>query len=136
MNTHLIAFWLDSKLDSKCSFLKTSHHGYEMQTIAICRSLNYKCILLATIAIHWDLVANMINCIYYILIKLHLVIFFYLLLNLYICNYTPNFMLTFVKPGARGRRPRAPGFLKLLWFARRYVCVCPPPRPLITSGVI
>ena len=23
---------------------------------------------------------------------------------------------------------------KLLWFARR--CVCPPPRPLITSGVI
>ena len=42
------------------------------------------------------------------------------------------------KPGARSRRPRAPGFLKLLWFARRYVCVCvcPPPRPLITSGVI
>ena len=44
------------------------------------------------------------------------------------------------KPGARGRRPLAPGFLKLLWFARRYVCVCvcvcPPPRPLITSGVI
>ena len=31
-------------------------------------------------------------------------------------------------------------FLKLLWFARRYACmclsVCPPPRPLITSGVI
>ena len=43
-----------------------------------------------------------------------------------------------IKPGARGRRPRAPGFLKLLWFARRYVCmfVCPPPRPLITSCVI
>ena len=36
------------------------------------------------------------------------------------------------------------GFLKLLWFAHRYVCVCvcvcvcmcPPPRALITSGVI
>ena len=47
-----------------------------------------------------------------------------------------------IKPGARSRRPRAPGFLKLLWFARRYVCVCvcvcvcPPPRPLITSGMI
>ena len=54
--------------------------------------------------------------------------------------------MVIVKPGARGRRPRAPGFLKLLWFARRYVCVCmcvcvcvsvcPPPRPLITSDVI
>ena len=47
-----------------------------------------------------------------------------------------------VKPGARGQRPRMPGFLKLLWFACWYVCVCvcvsvcPPPRPLITSGVI
>ena len=40
----------------------------------------------------------------------------------------------------------APGFLKLLWFERQYVCVCvcvsvcvsvrPPLRPLITSGVI
>ena len=39
---------------------------------------------------------------------------------------------------ARGRRPRAPGFLKLFWSACQYacVCVCPPPRPLITSGVI
>ena len=39
-------------------------------------------------------------------------------------------------------RPRAPGFLKLLWFARRYACVslclsvCPPPRPLMTGGMI
>ena len=45
-----------------------------------------------------------------------------------------------IKPGARGLRPRAPGFLKLLWSAYRYacvcVCVCPPPRSLITSGVI
>ena len=37
---------------------------------------------------------------------------------------------------------RAPGFLKLLWFAHRYVyvcvrvSVCPPLQPLITSGVI
>ena len=31
---------------------------------------------------------------------------------------------TVFKPGARVLRPRAPGFLKLLWFARRYVCVC------------
>ena len=29
-----------------------------------------------------------------------------------------------IKPGVRGRRPCAPGFLKLLWFARWYVCVC------------
>ena len=49
-----------------------------------------------------------------------------------------NFFSSIFKPGARG----ALGFLKLLWFARRYVCVCvcvsvcPPPRPLITSGVI
>ena len=28
------------------------------------------------------------------------------------------------KPGARGQRPRAPGFLKLLWFAHQYSCVC------------
>ena len=28
------------------------------------------------------------------------------------------------KLGARGRRPRTPGFLKLLLFARRYACVC------------
>ena len=27
---------------------------------------------------------------------------------------------------ARARRPRAPGFLKLLWFARRCVCVSAP----------
>ena len=29
----------------------------------------------------------------------------------------------------------ATGFLKLLWFARQYVCLslCPPPRVLITS---
>ena len=27
------------------------------------------------------------------------------------------------KPGACGLWPRALGFLKLLWFARRYVCV-------------
>ena len=46
------------------------------------------------------------------------------------------------KPGAHGLRPRAPGFLKLFWFARWYVCVCVcvsvclPLRPLITSGVI
>ena len=36
--------------------------------------------------------------------------------------------------------PRAPGFLKLFWFARQYVCVslsvCPPPWALITSGMI
>ena len=36
----------------------------------------------------------------------------------------------------------SPGFLKLLWFVCWYVCVCvcvsvcPPPRPLITSGVM
>ena len=42
------------------------------------------------------------------------------------------------KPGARGQRPHASGFLKLLWFAHQYVCVsvCPPLRALITSGVI
>ena len=34
----------------------------------------------------------------------------------------------------------APDFLKLLWFACWYACVClsvcPPPKPLIASGVI
>ena len=42
------------------------------------------------------------------------------------------------KPGMRGLWPRMPGFLKLLWFACQYVCVCVclPPRALITSGVI
>ena len=34
------------------------------------------------------------------------------------------------------QRSHSPGFLKLLWFACRYVCVCPSPRTLITSGVI
>ena len=28
-----------------------------------------------------------------------------------------------IKPGAHGRRPHAPGFLKLLWFTCQYVCV-------------
>ena len=30
---------------------------------------------------------------------------------------------------ARAGRPRAPGFLKLLWSACRYACVCPCVRP-------
>ena len=30
------------------------------------------------------------------------------------------------KPGARGRRPHVPGFLKLLWFACQYACVSAP----------
>ena len=44
------------------------------------------------------------------------------------------------KLGMCSRKPHAPGFLKLLWFVRRYACVCasvrPPPKALITSGVI
>ena len=40
------------------------------------------------------------------------------------------------KPGVLGRSQSAPGFLKLLWFARWCVCVSPPPRPLITSSMI
>ena len=42
------------------------------------------------------------------------------------------------KPGACSLWPRMPGFLKLLWFMHRHVCVsvCPPQRPLITSGMI
>ena len=43
--------------------------------------------------------------------------------------------------GTRNQRPCAPGFLKLLWSAYRYACVClvvcaSAPRPLITGGVI
>ena len=36
------------------------------------------------------------------------------------------------------RRLCVPSFLQLLWFMHWYVCVsvCPPPRALITSGVI
>ena len=30
----------------------------------------------------------------------------------------------FFKPRMHGRRPRAPGFLKLLWSTCRYACVC------------
>ena len=38
------------------------------------------------------------------------------------------------KPGMCGHRPCVPGFLKLLWLVRQYVCVCVPTlRPLITS---
>ena len=46
----------------------------------------------------------------------------------------------FFKPSAYGRGLGVPAFLKLLWFAHWYACVClsvcPPPRALITSGVI
>ena len=37
-------------------------------------------------------------------------------------------LTAFFKPGACSLWLCAPGFLKLLWFARRYVCVsvCPP----------
>ena len=49
----------------------------------------------------------------------------------------------FFKPGARGQRPCAPCFLEIaLVCASVCVCVCvsvsvcPPPRPLITSGMI
>ena len=46
-------------------------------------------------------------------------------------------MLNIFKPGAHGQRPRAPGFLKLLLISLHVVmCVCPPTRLLITSGVI
>ena len=50
--------------------------------------------------------------------------------------------LCLFRPGTRSQRPRMPGFLKLLWSTCQYACVClclsvcPPPRPLITSGVI
>ena len=37
------------------------------------------------------------------------------------CTYNSRF--SFFKLGAHGQRLRAPGFLKLLWFARWYVCV-------------
>ena len=41
------------------------------------------------------------------------------------------------KPGACWLGQRAPGFVKLFWCGRLYVCmhVCPPPRLLITSGI-
>ena len=37
---------------------------------------------------------------------------------------TGLFLLLLACHTACGQRPRAPGFLKLFWFARRYVCVC------------
>ena len=42
------------------------------------------------------------------------------------------------KPGVHSLRPFVPGFLKLLWFVHRYVCVClcPPPRALIICSVV
>ena len=46
-------------------------------------------------------------------------------------------MINIFKPGAHGLRPHAPGFLKLLLISLHVVmCVCPPTRLLITSGVI
>ena len=54
-----------------------------------------------------------------------------------------NFLVILIfKAGMRGQRLHAPGFLKLLWFVHRYVCVrafvcvCPLSRPLITNGMI
>ena len=47
--------------------------------------------------------------------------------------------ITTFKPGVRGQRLCAPGFLKLLWSTCQYACVCvcvSAPRALITSGVI
>ena len=43
-----------------------------------------------------------------------------------------------IKRGTRSLWLCVPDFLKLLWFVRwyAYVSVCPPPRALITSGVI
>ena len=51
------------------------------------------------------------------------------------CSWTLTFIF---KPGTHGLWSRMPGFLKLLWFAHRYVCayVCLSSKPLITSGVI
>ena len=51
-------------------------------------------------------------------------------------NAMHDYQQIIFKPGAHGQRQCAPGFLKLLWFARQYVCVCPPLRAFITSGVI
>ena len=52
----------------------------------------------------------------------------------YVASYLAN---SIIKPGARGLWPRAPGFLKLLGpSVGMCACVCPPPRALITSGVI
>ena len=53
--------------------------------------------------------------------------------------YTSFFKFMIFKPGAR--RPRAPGFLKLILCRLSVcvlacVCVCPRPRLLITSGVM
>ena len=39
------------------------------------------------------------------------------------CDWLDKFY-SFFKPGVHGQRPRTPGFLKLLWFAYWYLCVC------------
>ena len=76
---------------------------------------------------------NDYNCIYQTL---------YYFTDDYTGDETFNLFDHHFKSGTRGQRLLAPGFLKLLWSACRYACVhvcvsvCPPPRPLITSGVI
>ena len=49
-------------------------------------------------------------------------------------------LITIIQPSflnqAHAAEGRAPGFLKLFWFVCQYVCVCLPPRPLITNGMI
>ena len=48
-----------------------------------------------------------------------------------------SMIIKFLKPGVCSRRLCAPGFLKLLWFVCRYVCVSVRPwGHLITSGMI
>ena len=37
-------------------------------------------------------------------------------------------LATFGKPGVRSLQLRVPGFLKLFWFARQYVCLRVHPR--------
>ena len=44
-------------------------------------------------------------------------------------------VLDFVKPGARRLQPARAWFLKIV-SVQMSVCVCPPPRLFITSGVI
>ena len=61
-------------------------------------------------------------------------------LQVLLTTVLPLIFCQLFEPGTRWPQAGAPGFLKLIWFTRTYVCaclfVCPILRALITSGVI
>ena len=74
--------------------------------------------------------------------ELHLYLVSILFWSLTFCIHSLSILIPFFKPGACSRRPRAPGFLKLIWShvgmcVYVSVCLCVHPwTGFITNGVI